>query len=111
MADVLVTRADRRGPGPIVQAIVRSDTSAEIRDAALDRLASRLVAPLVAGMTAQGVDRAQLRAQVAVGALIGISLGRSLGWFDEIRSVPRHELVALILDALGPITGDDPGSP
>ena len=106
MADVVVTRADRRGPGPILQAIVRSDTSAEIRDAALDRLARRLVGPLVANMTAQGVDRPQLRAEVAVSALIGISLGRSLGWFDEIRSVPRDELVALIVDALGAITGD-----
>jgi hypothetical protein len=38
--------------------------------------------------------------------LVGISLGRSLGWFEEIRSVPRDELVALIVDALGSITGD-----
>ncbi len=108
MADVVMTRADQRGPGPILQAIVRSDTSAEIRDAALDRLARRLVGPLVASMTAQGVDRPELRAQVAVSALFGISLGRSLGWFDEIRSVPRDELVALIVDALGAITGDGP---
>jgi AcrR family transcriptional regulator len=108
MADVVMTRADRRGPGPILQAIVRSDTSAEIRAAALDLLAQRLVGPLAARMTAQGVDRPQLRAEVAVSALVGISVGRSLGWFDEIRSVPRDELVALIVDALGAITGDGP---
>jgi AcrR family transcriptional regulator len=108
MADVLMTRADQRGPGPVIQAIVRSDTSAEIRAAAMDRLAPRLVAPLAANMTARGVDRPQLRAQVAVAALLGISLGRSLGWFDEIRSVPRDELVALIADALGAFTGDGP---
>ena len=108
MADVMVTRADRRGPGPILQAIVRSDTSADILDAALDRLARRLVGPLVANMRAQGVDRPQLRAEVAVSALLGFSLGRSLGWFDEIRSAPRDEVVALIVDALGAITGDDP---
>jgi len=108
MVDVVVTRADQRGPGPIHQAIVRSDTSAEIRDAALDLLARRLVGPSAANMTAQGVDRPQLRAQVAVAALVGISLGRSLGWFEEIRSVPRDELVALIVDALGAITGDGP---
>jgi AcrR family transcriptional regulator len=108
IADVLVTRADQRGPGPILQAIVRSDTSAEIRDAALNRLARRLVGPPVANMKARGVDRPELRAQVAVSALIGISLGRSLGWFEEIRSVPRDELVALIADALGAITGNGP---
>ena len=106
MADAVVNRADRRGPGPIFQAIVRSDTSPEIRDAALDRVARRLVDPLVTNLTAQGVDRPQLRAQVAVSALVGISVGRSLGWFEEIRSVPRDELVALIVDALGSITGD-----
>jgi AcrR family transcriptional regulator len=108
MADVMVTLADRRGPGPILQAIVRSDTSANILDAALDRLARRLVGPLVANMRAQGVDRPQLRAEVAVSALLGFILGRSLGWFDEIRSVPRDEVVALIVEALGAITGDDP---
>ena len=108
MADMAMTQADRRGVGPILQAIVRSDTSAEIRAAARDLLEPRLAAPLAARMTAQGVDRPQLRAEVAVSALFGISLGRSLGWFDEIRSVPRDELVALIVDALGAITGDGP---
>jgi hypothetical protein len=47
-----------------------------------------------------------LRAQVAVSALVGVSLGRSLGWFEDIGSVPRDELVALIVEALGAITGD-----
>jgi AcrR family transcriptional regulator len=108
MADVMVTNADRRGLGPSLQAIVRSDTSDEILAAALDRLARRLVDPLVANMRAQGVDRPQLRAEVAVSALVGFTLGRSLGWFDEIRSAPRDEVVALIIEALGAITGDDP---
>jgi AcrR family transcriptional regulator len=108
MADELVTRADRRGPGPILQAIVRSDTSAEMLDSALDRVARRLVGPLVANMKAQGVDRPELRAEVAVSALVGFILGRSLGWFDEVRSAPRDEVVALIVEALGSITGDDP---
>jgi AcrR family transcriptional regulator len=108
MADVVITRADRRGPGPILQAIVRSDTSPEIRAAALDFVAQRWIGPLVANLTARGVDRPQLRAQVAASALVGISVGRSLGWFDEIRSVPRDEFVALIVDALGSITGDVP---
>jgi AcrR family transcriptional regulator len=107
MAEEMVTRADRRGPGPILQAVVRSDTSADILDAALDRLAKRLVGPLVANMAAQGIDRPQLRAQVAVSALLGLILGRSLGWYDEIRSAPHDEVVALIVDALGAITGDD----
>jgi hypothetical protein len=102
----MLTRADQRGPGPVLQAIVRSDTSAEIREAALDHVARRLVGPLTAEVAAQGVDRPELRVQVAVSALLGISLGRSLGWFDEIRSVPREELVALIVNALDAIIVD-----
>src|SRR5271154_417411 len=108
MADVMVTRADRLGPGSILQALARSDTSADILDAARDRLARRLVGPLVANMRAQGVDRPELRAEVAVSALLGFTLGRSLGWFDEIRSAPRNEVVALIVAALGAITGEEP---
>ena len=104
----VVTRSDQRGPGPIFQAIVRSDTSADILDAALNRVARRLVGPLVANMRRQGVDRPQLRAEVAVSALLGFSLGRSLGWFEEIRSAPRDEVVALIIDVLETITGHDP---
>jgi AcrR family transcriptional regulator len=106
IAEVMLTRADQRGPGPVLQAIVRSDTSTEIREAALDHVARRLVGPLTAEVAAQGVDRPELRVQIAVSALLGINLGRSLGWFDEIRSVPREELVALIVDALNAVIAD-----
>ena len=108
MADELVTRADQRGPGPILQALARSDTSDEIREAAKNRLARRLVDPLVASMTEEGVERAQLRAEIAVSALVGITLGRSLGWFEELRSIPKDELVALLAHALGAMLVEDP---
>ena len=85
---------------------MRSDTSAEIREAALDYVSRRLVGPLTANLSAQGVDRPELRVQIAVSALLGISLGRSLEWFDEIRSVPREEVVALVVDALDAIVAD-----
>ena len=101
MAEALVTRADERGPGPILQAVVRSDTAAEIRRAAQDRLARRLVDPLVVSLADQGVDRPRLRAEMAIAALLGITLGRSLGWFEEIRSVPQEKLVVLVAQALG----------
>ena len=104
MADVLVSRTDRHGPGPIMQALVRTDTAEEIRTAVRLRLERRLVEPLAAGLVDRGVDRARLRAEVAVSALIGINLGRSQGWFDSIRDVPRHELVELITEALTPLS-------
>jgi hypothetical protein len=111
MADALVTRVDRHGPGPILQALVRSDTSDEIRDAARARLARRLVEPLVAGMEDRGTDQARLRAEVAVSAVIGVALGRSLGWFGEMASVPTEEMVGLLVEALGAMIDEQPGTP
>jgi AcrR family transcriptional regulator len=101
MAEALVTRTDEQGPGPIVQALIRSDTTEEIRVAARAHLVRRLIEPLIAGMVAEGTDRPRLRAELTVSALIGVSLGRSLGWFEELRTVPASELVDLITRALG----------
>jgi AcrR family transcriptional regulator len=106
MVEALVTRTDEQGPGPIVQALIRSDTSEEIRVAARAHLVRRLIEPLVAGMADDGADHPRLRAEITVSALIGVSLGRSLGWFEELRTVPASELVDLITRALGPL--DDP---
>jgi AcrR family transcriptional regulator len=108
MADAMVSRADDHGPGPIMQAIIRSDTSEEIRTAALHRITCRLVDPLVAEMTDRQVDQAELRAEIAVSAMLGISLARSLGWFNEVHSVPKDELVAFIAEALQEVTGKAP---
>jgi AcrR family transcriptional regulator len=113
MAEALVTRTDEQGPGPIVQALIRSDTSEEIRVAARAHLVRRLIEPLVAGMAADGTDRPRLRAELTVSALIGVSLGRSLGWFEELRTVPAPELVDLITRALGELAepGEEDGAP
>ena len=100
IAETLFDRTDRHGPGPIMQALIRLDTSDEIREAARGRLIRRIVDPLVASGEADGVDRPRLRAEVAVAALVGVSLGRALGWFDELQSVPRDELVELVTGAL-----------
>jgi AcrR family transcriptional regulator len=109
IAEAVLTRADARGPGPILQALIRSDTSAEIRRAAQDRMARRLVDPLVLSMTGE-VDRPRLRAEIALCALFGVSLGRSLGWFEDLRSVGKDDLVALIADALAEVTGEKLGA-
>jgi AcrR family transcriptional regulator len=106
IADTLFSRTDEHGPGPVMQALIRSDTTAEIKDAARAHMARRLVAPLVAGMEREGADRPEVRAEATVAALLGISLGRSLGWFDSLRSIPQAELVDLVAKALDPLAGD-----
>ncbi len=108
MAEALISRSDRHGPGPILQALIRSDTSEDIRTAARARLARKLVEPLAEAMAAQAVDRPRLRAELAVAALIGVNLGRSQGWFEALQSVPSDEVIALLTEALGPVTGGDP---
>jgi AcrR family transcriptional regulator len=105
LADDVVSRADDYGPGPIMQALVQLDASDQIRSAALQRVRRRLVEPLTVDMIGHGVDRPELRAQIAVAAMLGISLSRSLGWFEELRTVPKDELVVLIAQALQEVVG------
>jgi len=98
MAEAVLRRSDQRGPGPILQALMRHDTSDEVREAARARLAGRLVEPLASHLVEAGDSKAQLRAELMAAALLGVSLGRSLGWFDGLRDVPRDELVALLVE-------------
>jgi AcrR family transcriptional regulator len=113
--DAVLRRSDERGPGPILQALVRVDTSEEIRIAARTRLLGQLVEPLVKTMGAGEAPDMQLRAELAVSALLGISLGRSLGWFEQIASAPRADVVALVRSAVNDLLGASesghPGSP
>jgi AcrR family transcriptional regulator len=96
MIEVMVTRMDHHGLGPVLQALIRSDTSDPIHQAARTHMARRMVDPMVADMTRRAVDGAQLESEIVVSALVGISLGRALGWFDELKAVPRERLVELV---------------
>lgn len=100
----LVSRVDQRGPGPVLQAIVRSDTTPEIREAVRAHLTRRLVEPLAAMLEQRGAARPRLRAELAVSAVIGVLLARALGSFDELGQAQRDELTTLLtrmLDDLG----------
>jgi AcrR family transcriptional regulator len=100
VAEALIARTDRHGLGPVTQALIRSDTTDEIRQAAQAHLTRRIVTPLSAEMTRRGLDRPRLRAELAASALLGLNLGRALGWFPDVRSVPKDELVDLIVNML-----------
>jgi AcrR family transcriptional regulator len=100
MADTLVARMDEHGLGPVMQALIRSDTSDQIRVAAQTHVARRMVDPMVTAMTRGGDEEARLRSEVVVSALIGIVLGRALGWFDELKGVSKARLVELVTELL-----------
>jgi AcrR family transcriptional regulator len=106
MVEEVLRRSDEHGPGPILQALVRFDTTNEIRAAAEARLVRRLVEPLSSTIGRDGDTRARLRAEVSIAALLGVSLGRSLGWFDQIATAERAEVVALVVEALERVLGD-----
>jgi AcrR family transcriptional regulator len=82
----LLERTDTRGPGPLIQALARSDSAPEIRAAAHAKITARIVDPLAALLVSRGVspDSARLRAEVAVAALIGVVVVRGAGSFDEL---------------------------
>ena len=107
MAAVIVTRTDRRGLGPVTQALIRSDTPEEIRRSARTHLARRLVAPMEAEMRRRGADRPRIRAEITVAALLGVNLGRALGWFADLHSASRDELVELVTSILDDGSGGD----
>jgi hypothetical protein len=87
----------------VTQALIRSDASDasdEIGEAARAHMARRFVDPMVAELSDRGVEDPHLRAEITAAALLGINLARALGWFDEIRSVPREQLVHLVTELL-----------
>ncbi len=96
LVDWLVGRVDARGPGPVLQALVRSDTAPQIRDAAREHLTRRVVNPLATMFEQRGIDQPRLRAEAAAAALIGVLLARVLGSFGSLPRASRAELVTVL---------------
>jgi AcrR family transcriptional regulator len=96
----LIERIDRSGPGPILQALLRSDTAEEIRTAAADRLYDRVIQPMEGQINKCGFDRPRLRAEMVVAGLIGILIGRSLGSFPALGLATPDELIDLVVSSL-----------
>jgi AcrR family transcriptional regulator len=100
MVESIVTRMDCHGLGPVMQALIDTDTADPVNKAARAHTTRRMVDPMVAELTRQGADEARFRSELVVSALIGISLGRTFGWFDELSAVSREHLVELTTELL-----------
>jgi AcrR family transcriptional regulator len=96
LVDWFVARVDARGPGAVMQALVRSDSTPEIREAARDHLTRRLVQPLSSMLERRGVADPRVRAELAVAALVGIVLARKLGSFTSLGELDRRQLVDVL---------------
>jgi hypothetical protein len=101
MTEGMVTRIDRHGLGPVLQALIRSDPSDPIHQAARAHMVRRMVEPMVADLTQREVDGPRLQSEIVISALVGVSLGRALGWFDELKAVAPEHLVELVTGLLG----------
>jgi AcrR family transcriptional regulator len=96
LVEWFVARVDARGPGAVMQALVRSDSTPEIREAARDHLTRRLVQPLSSMLERRGVADPRVRAELAVSALVGVLLARKLGSFTSLRELDRRQLVDVL---------------
>lgn len=94
----LLDRTDRRGPGPLMQALVRSDTAPEIREVAQAHITRRLVDPLVSLLTARGLapELARVRAEAGVAALIGVVVVRGTGSFASLPGADIDEVAGVL---------------
>ena len=99
----------RRGPGPMMQALMRLDAGAEAQGEAAAHMRRRFVEPLVGALRERGVDQPELRAEAAFAALLGIIGLRATGLFDALRASDTAHLTAFVQNALRGVLGPSEG--
>lgn len=92
----LIRRTDGRGPGPLMQALARSDSAPEIRDIARDRLTRVLVEPLTRLLKRQGAPDPRLRAETAVAAIVGVLVVRGTESLPAVGKAADARLAATL---------------
>lgn len=102
----LLRHTEGTGPGPVMQALMRSETAPEIRAAASRRLRELFVDPLAAGLEQAGVSQPRLRAEVVVFAVVGIVVGRAQAG-SELSAADLDEVVRIVSTALDVVTDPD----
>ena len=109
MADAVVTRADRHGPGPDPAGLVRSDTSDEIR---VRRPGPGGAAPGGPPGGRHGEPRASTAPAAGRDGRVGADRHQPRSLAGMVRGdsdrCPAAELVALVVDALGAMAGNGP---
>jgi AcrR family transcriptional regulator len=99
--DVLLTRVDEHGVGPVLRALTDPDTDAATRDELGGRLRARVTAPLARWLEEAGAADPQLRAEAIVAALLGIMVTRANGGLPRVAQADRGALAAVLEDLLG----------
>ncbi len=100
VAENLLRRWDDHGPGPMTQALTRTELDEGVRERMQERLEERLVGPITEELRGAGVPDARLRAEVLVAALVGLGVVRYAGGLKELSAAPREEVLAILGPAL-----------
>lgn len=104
VASWLLRRTELTGPGPVMQALVRSDTAPEIRQVASDQLHQLFLDPLTAEFTAAGASEPQLFAEIVVFTTLGWVIGRAQPG-SSLAKADHDQLVRMLTVALTAATG------
>ena len=100
VAENLLRRWDDHGPGPMTQALTRTELDEGVRERMQARLEERLVGPITEELRGAGVADARLRAEILVAALVGLGVVRSAGGLKALSAAPREQVLAILGPAL-----------
>jgi AcrR family transcriptional regulator len=100
VVDLLLTRVDEHGVGPVLRALTDPDTDPATREELGGRLRDRVTAPLARWLKEQGVAGHQLRAEVIVAQMIGVMITRATGGLPRVAAADRDKLAALLEEML-----------
>lgn len=103
MAEVL-DRISRRGPGPILDAVVRPHHDPQVRAESLDIATERVVDPLRRRFEREGTPDPELRAEILVAAFVGVAISRYTGAFPRLSAAPAEDIAPLLRAALEHLT-------
>lgn len=93
----IVRRADRHGPGPTFQAVMRPIDDPAAQAAASEDVHRRIVEPVRERLTRSDPDPA-LRAEMLTAAFLGVLLARRAGTLKALAAADVDQLIPLLSD-------------
>jgi AcrR family transcriptional regulator len=94
--DLLLTRVDEHGVGPVLRALTAPETDAETLDAVTARLRERVIVPLARSLKGAGATEPKLRAELIVAQLLGVMTARANGALPLVAAADREALATLL---------------
>jgi AcrR family transcriptional regulator len=97
----LVHRADRRGPGPLYQAVLWPYDDPAAQEAAISEFRRRVVVPLRNRLADEGHPRPDQQAELLTAAVVGVILARRTGALGALADAGADEVAAALAELIG----------